>query len=1106
MLGAVPLFAQNDDDQTATQDRQQERISTPQYALREVKGRVLDATTGLPIGGALVGAAEITGFSTLTEADGTYVLNVPQIASSLQISSPDYNMSKAGLSARQEQPDVMLYPSTFSDDYGVQTNVNASERASGFQFSNAVGIEDEIQKHLGAQVRTITRSGTPGVGSVMFINGLSSINSNAQPLIVVDGVIFDQQYGRTMLHDGFYNDILANISPTDIESVEVLRNGTALYGAKGANGVILINTRRNHSMATRITASIAAGVTFEPKTFDVMNASQYRSYASDLLQTTNTTLKDFKFLNESPTNYYLPQYSNNTDWRDHVYRTAFTQNYSINVEGGDDVADYNLSLGYIDQQSTLKMNKMNRINVRFNSDIHITKRFDIRFDAAFANQTRNLRNDGAPANYTEGTPTSAAFLAYAKSPMLSPWTFSNGSIQDGFIDVADESYLDEALAAYSNYNYKLANPLAINQYGDAENKNHFENSMVSLSVTPSFLLNRHLKLSEHFSYNLVNTNEKFYIPRNGVPRYYVAGVNAYCDNEVRSMAAKQNSIMSDTRLSWQNRYDAHNLSLFAGVRFNWEDYTQIAQLGYNTTSDKMPAISSSLDNAKPSGASNSWKNIAWYAQAQYDYMQRYYLQVNAAVETSSRFGRDARHAMKLFDVPWAVFHGAQLAWVISNESWFQSLNSKHSTLNFLRLSVGYDVSGNDDIDYHAARSYFASHNFLEDVSGLSFENIGNTRLQWETTTRFNVGLEAHFLNNRINLQANAFRSNTDHLLMYQPLSYVTGLRQNWSNDGAMKNYGIDISAKAKILALPALQWELGASLGHYKNEVTALPAGSQSIENDVYGATILTQIGQPANLFYGYKTKGVFSTSEEAAAAGLYVLNSDGITRQYFEAGDIHFADLSSTTSPGSTTVPGSAPTPEASASGSATTPEASASGPKGLIDEADRTIIGDPNPDIYGNIFSTLAYRKFKLDICFNYSLGNDVYNYMRQQFESGSRFMNQTSVMTSRWQTEGQVTDIPRVRFQDPLGNARFSDRWIEDGSYLKLKTVTLSYSIPMNTTFLQGLQFWVQANNVFTLSRYLGSDPEFAMTNNIIGQGIDLGRLPQSRSLVAGVKINL
>lgn len=1076
LMMAFPFCAFAQDDETDEQE-QATRVLTPKkkvYATRVVKGRVVDAASKMPVAGAIVKAGGITGYSVLTEDNGTFELKVPVFATSLYVSSPDHNAVLAGLTASEEQQDIMLYGTAFKGDYAETDNLRGDKQATGFAYSNAINIKEEMQKQLGAYAYTTNRNGTPGVGSVSFIQGLNSLNVNAQPLVVIDGVPIDQQYGREMLHDGFFNDILSNINPADIEKVTVMRNGTALYGAKGANGVILVETRRNKSMATRITASASAGVTLLPKYYDMMDANQYRNYASELLRGTGTKNTEFKFLNEDPTYYYYKQYHCNTDWKDYVYRTAMTQNYGINVEGGDAVANYNLSVGYTQAESTLECNDFNRLNIRFNSDITLGSRLSIRFDASFSNITRDIRDDGAPAGYDEGTPTSPAFLAYVKSPFMSPYSYGRGQFSSSQYDVVDESYLDEALTSvkYKNYNYRLGNPAAFNEYAEGENKNRFENSMLNLSVRPKYQINSNLSLMEHFSYNLVNTNEMYYIPINGVPDYYVSSVYAYRQNEVRSLASKQNSVMSDTRLDWSNRYQAHSLHVFGGARIQWETYTYNTQLGYNTGSDKTPFMGASLLNATASGLSESWTSLSMYAQAEYNYKGRYFLQANLTADGSSRFGEEA-DGLKALDAVWAIFPSVQASWVLTNENWLAG----NKWVNYLRLTAGYDVSGNDDIDYYAARSYFQGKVFMNSVSGLSLAGIGNTTIQWETTKRFNVGLEANLLNNRINLTANLFKSKTDNLLAMQSLGFLSGLDQNWSNGGKLENEGYDVALSGKVIATKDWSWQLGASVGHYKNKITALPEGKSYMDTDVYGATIRTQVGSAANLFYGYKTAGVFATTEDAQAAGvdpkgLYTLAENGITRNYFQAGDVHFVDTDN----------------------------------NGEINDKDCVVIGDPNPDFYGNIFTTVAYKNFKLDVRFNYSVGNDIYNYMRSQLEGGNRFMNQTTAMLGRWQVEGQKTEMPRATFQDPMGNARFSDRWIEDGSYLKLKTITLSYDLPITSQFLQGLQFWIQANNVFTLTKYLGTDPESAMTSAVIGQGIDLGRLPQSTSLVAGVKINL
>ena len=1084
LLMAFPLTVSAQDDDTEVEEIDTSvrtfALKQKQYETRTVKGTVVDAATGKPVAGAIVKAAEINGYSTLTDDDGSYELKVPLFATALYVSTPDYNPVRLGLSDDSRQRRVMLYPATFAAEYDQQTNVRSDYVATDFKYSNAVNIKDEIQNRLGAQVRTVSRNATPGVGSVMFVQGLNSLNVNAQPLIVVDDVIIDQQYNRTLLHDGFYNDILSSINPADIERVTVLRNGTALYGSKGANGVVLIQTRRNKSMATRITASVSGGVTFEPKYISVMDAEQYRSYASELLKSTNTLLNSFKFLDERRTlsngqaNYYYDMYHQQTDWKDYVYRTAFTQNYGINVEGGDDVANYNLSVGYTNQQSTLKENGMGRLNIRFNTDISLTREFGVRFDASFANSTRNLRNDGAPQNYVEGTPTSPAFLAYVKSPFLSPYSYGRGVLSETHFDISPESYLSEALSSYNGYNWQLGNPAAILEYSEGEIKNRFENSMLNLTITPKYQFNANLYISEHFSYNLVNTSEKYYIPVNGTPSYYVSNIGGYRDNEVRSLASKQNSVMSDTRLDWNNRFGAHNIHAFGGVRINWESYTMNSQLGYDTGNDKTPFMSSSLKNANDVGTNDNWNSMSVYAQGEYDFMSRYYLQATLAVDGSSRFGRDGGN-LRLFDAAWGIFPSIQGSWIMSNEPWLADVQG----IDYLRLRAGFDVSGNDDIDYYAARSYFRAQQYLHAISSLSFDGIGNTKIQWETTRRISLGLEGSFINNRLALTLNLFRSKTDNLLTRQSLGFLSGLDQNWSNDGKLQNRGFDVTATAKLIATPDWQWQLGASVGHYKNKITALADGVDHLDTDVYDATVRTQVGQAANLFYGYKTLGVFSTTEEARQAGtsdangLYVNGQNSDERLYFSAGDMHFADLNG----------------------------------DGMISaDGDRTIIGDPNPDIYGNIFTTVAWKRLKLDVNFNYSLGNDVYNYMRSQLEGGQRFMNQTTAMNRRWQAEGQHTDIPRITFQDPMGNARFSDRWIEDGSYLRLRQLTLSYDLPLKSEYIQGLQFWIQGNNLLTLSRYLGSDPESAMTSSVIGQGIDLGRLGQSRSVVAGVKINL
>lgn len=1071
MAGTLGGYAQ---EEAATDTVTAARPASPikkNVKTRPVSGRVFAVTSGTPLGGALVSVSGYDGYSALTEEDGTYKLDVPEYATALKITAPDYNTVRVGINQSGKLRDVTMYSNAMRSAYGADDNILNTVVADKFDYSPSLNITSEIGDQLGANVRTISRGGTPGIGNFMMMNGINSLHSNGQPLIVIDGVIVDQHYDRTMVHDGFYNDILTSFNVNEIKSVKVMANGTAIYGAKGANGVILIETKRNTSLATKIDATVSAGITLLPKSLPMMSGSQFKTYASDLLKTTGTNLSEFQFLTSDPNNYYYNKYNNNTDWNDVIYREAFSQNYGITVQGGDEVASYFLALGYNGAQSVLEDNDVNRLNIRFNTDINMFKHLFIRFDASYSNVTRNLKDQGAPENYDEGTVTSVNYLGLVKSPMLSPYAYSNGKISDVAFDNSDEDYLDQALASIGNVNYRLANPASINEYGTAQNKNYFENSYLNIAITPRWQFNKHLSLSSLFSYTLTNTNDKYYVPINGVPDYYVSSIGLTVENEIRSLYSSQNSITSDTKIEWGNQYGAHSIDLLGGFRYMNDRYKVDTQLGYNTGSDKTPFINDT-QNKTTTGSTNEWTSMSWYGQARYDYRKRYFVEGNLAIESSSRFGKEAKDGFKLAGVRWGVFPGIQAGWVLSNESWFDVPG-----IDYAKFTMGYDVSGNDGIDFDATRTYFKSILFQNLANGLVLGNLGNTEVQWETTRRFSFGTELNFLKNRLNLKVNVFKSWTDNLLTYHELNFITGLENNWVNGGSLENKGYNITVNGHIIATRNWNWELGASVGHYKNKLTALPDGQDYVDVEVYGATIRSQIGQPVNLFYGYKTEttaagtSVYATSEEAASDGLYILGENGIDKTYFGAGDVKFAD----------------------------------NGDK-EINKADMQIIGDPNPDIYGNIFTSLSYKRIRLDVNFNYSLGNDAYNYLRSQLEGGSRFMNQSITMVNRWSYEGQKTDMPTATWEDPMGNARFSDRWIEDASYLRLKSITLSYELPINNTFIHGLTFWGQANNVFTVSKYLGADPDFSMSNSVLEQGIDRGLLANSRSFMLGIKINL
>ena len=1077
-LGLCPTaFAQSENEgdevEMSIKKPKRERVVKDKFATTMLHGVVVDQVSKKPLAGIQLKVLGYDRYSAMTGADGKFTIKVPEFATTLFVHSPSFMSQQVAINAKDTEKDIQVFmmQEKFRPMYTEGTTYTAQ---AGFDAeAKDVTIESDIENILGADVRTVTRSAAPGIGATMFVRGLSSINANAQPLIVVDGVEQDMQQNRLSLHSGQINNILANIAPEDIASVKVLKNATALYGARGGNGVILITTKRGKSMATRIDANISAGVSLVPQLPTMMNASQYRNYATEILGTVPENINrdtpiSFRFLNDDPNNYYYHTYHNDTDWTDYVYDTAMTQNYNINVQGGDDIGMYNLSVGYVKAESTAKNNDFDRMNVRFNTDINILYNLNTKFDISISRTNSKVFDDGAMEDLSAGAITSPTFLSLIKSPIVSPYQYN--AIVGGFTSLLCD--YDDIYSQLGS-GYGLANPVAILNNANGDNKNKAENTYFNVRVEPTWTINNSLSLTSMFSYTLDRNSQRYHRPFVGVPSFEISNLGT-----VTSMAAslfsKEINVVSDTHIDWKHQYGKHNLAAFGGFKYTYFSFDDNnLKTEYNsTTNDKNPALSASSGYQHIKGNNDVWKNLQWYGNVDYNYMNRYFATVSLSAEANSRFGAKSGD-LDLCGVAWALFPSVQLGWVMTNESWFP----RNLGVNYLRVNAGYDMSGNDDISNYAARTSLSAVRFNYNAIGLQLTNIGNDEIKWETNHKFNVGLQAYMLNNRLGVDFNYYVNKTKDLLTLQTFKNpIGGINNYWTNGGEIKNEGFELSVTAKPVVTHKWNVEVGASVGHYANKVTKLPDGDYT--SSVYGDNnILTSVGNPVGLFYGYKTAGVFATDADAKAAGkdgyLYMEDNAGI-RNDFKAGDVHFIDQNN----------------------------------DGKISELDKVVIGDPNPDIYGNIFATINYKNLTLTMGWNYSLGNDVYNYQRSILNSGSTFYNQQVAEVAHWRYEGQQTDLPRLAYGDPMGNNRFSDRWIEDGSYLRLKTLNLSYKVPVpgSWTWLQGLTIWAQANNLLTFTKYLGSDPEFSIGNGVLYQGIDCGNIAQGRSFQCGVKINL
>ena len=1088
-----------------------------QYETKTVKGIITDDATGEPMGGVRVQALGLERYSTLTEEDGTYTLDIPVFSDAIYLYVEGYNPMQCAV--KNGVANARMIDANFNAYYTEGTTIT-SQKTIKLNETSSISVDEDIENKLAADVHAVLRNGTPGIGNFMTIRGISSINANVQPLIILDGNIIDPQYDRMSAHEGFFNNLLAGIDPENIESVQVLKNGTALYGAKGGNGVIIIKTKRGKSMATKINVRIYGGAELMPKTLPMLNGDQYTSYLSDVISSLDnlkgSSLSNFRFLDKSPSNYYRNIYSNNEDWQDGLYRTAMTQNYKLSVEGGDEVGMYDLSLGYTSSNSNAKGNDMNRLSLRFNTDIEVFPKLKTGLDISYNQVSYDLLDQGWSEDYSMQNIGSPNVLGLIQAPFISRYAYYydetatdtypsdrlrlSNEYAGKYASKSGANYLENPFQ-FNNYigttkfNESLRNPYWILENGYGKIKNYAQNSIIDINVSPKWEVTPTLSISDRLNFQINRNHEKYFLPINGTTPYYLKDLGNIT-SMLKSLFSKETTVNNDLRIEWAKNYGAHTVDVFGGWRYNTYSYSYTYTSGYNNQNDKLLNLNKNMDYANYGGTNDTWSDMTYYVDGAYNYKNRYFAEVALSAQASSRFGANTKSGIKAFGVNWGIFPSVQLGWLISNENWFNTTKG----INYLKLTAGFEMSGNDDLDYFASRTYWESQKVTHNTVGLYLKNIANSGIQWETTTKWNIALQGSFLNNRLQAGIDLFWHKTDDLLTLKQLNYIAGQTNYWTNEGQLTNKGVEVNVNAAIINKKDWKWEMGASLGHYNNKITELPGGQSNTitlkdvnggnvqylhgyTNNIYGTeNILTAVGYSVGSFYGWQTDGVFATDAEASQAGAlgYLKYPTGIAdedKKYanFQAGDVKFVDQNG----------------------------------DGVIDDADKVVIGNPHPDIYGNIFSSLTWKNLRLDVNFKYSLGNDIYNYQRSKIEGLNTTYNQTTAALRRWTHEGQVTDMPRACYKDTedwRNNERMSDRWIEDGSYLKLKNVRLTYKVPYTNSWLFGLKVWGEANNVFTLTKYLGTDPEMSSHNGVLYQGIDTGLIPRGRSFNLGVTINL
>ena len=1031
-----------------------------------VKGTVKD-NLGEGVPGASV-QVKGTSQGTITDLDGKFAFSVPNKNAIIVISFIGYVTVEQKVDTQKPMVITLREDTKTLDEVVVvgyqevrkrdltgsvaKANMNDVLTAPVASFDQALGGRV-------AGVNVTSGEGMPGGTMNIVIRGNNSLTQENSPLFVIDGFPVEDTSASSTLN------------PSDIESIDFLKDAsaTAIYGARGANGVVIVTTKKGKVGRAQLTYDGSFGVQHITRTIPMMNAYEFVKLQNEMYP---TVVAGSYLMNYEGKQWTLEDYRNidQYNWQDEIFQTAWQQSHTLRLTGGTEGVRYNASLSYYDQDGTLLETGYKRMQGRMNT---VVRRGKLNMSLT-TNYSRSIQTGSTPSATSYSGMNNLFYSVWGYRPVTSPDTplgFLMDSATDNAVDSSNDYRFNPILSLKNEYRKNYINNLQMNGFAEYEVINGLK-----------------VKVSAGYTYD-ARKNDQI---NNSKTRYggptSTDKVNAQVTRSERLTWLNENTVTYQTNIKKK-----HFINALAGITFQNSDYEAYAFRTTHIPNESLGMAGMSEGQASTSSsAKSSWSMLSYLGRINYNYKSKYYATASFRVDGSSKFNKNNR---------FGYFPSASLAWTFTEEEFMKPIKS---ILSNGKLRFSWGLTGNNRIgeyDYYqllsVLKSRIGSYTATNSIpSGVyPFENdatnagtvpisLQNKNLKWETTEQWNLGVDLSFFDERIGLTMDIYRKNTRDLLLAAQLPYSSGFYNATKNIGKVRNDGLEISLNTLNIKTRDFQWSSNFNISFNKNKVlalsenqTALMTAVQFDQNYNGQSSYIAKIGLPMGLMYGYVYEGTYKYDDFNKSGNSYSLKSSVphfSTENNTQPGMPKYADLNG----------------------------------DGVVDSNDRTIIGRGLPVHTGGLTNDFTYKGIDLSIFFQWSYGNDIMNANRLFFESSnnrSRELNQYASYTNRWTADNPTSDIPAAT--NSSSNRVISSRIIEDGSFLRLKNVTIGYTFPSQMTKkwkIDKARIYVAAQNLWTWTGYSGYDPEVSVRNSALTPGLDYSSYPRAYSVSFGVSL--